>query len=216
MNQNKLTIGLALASAALLAAVVSLALKPPVVVENKTTLERLSAFPGPDLNTVRLNVNGVPTSHQASNFSTTSAARTASSTLCVLPAPVATSTVSVRVAVTAPTTTPLYLVLEKNNIPFAPPLAAGTTTGEKILGIFLIPANNLGSVTVVASTTNTGGDQTVGAGQSGVGTVFGPNLGATTSQFLIAHLRNAGGGGLTQTGTGFLVGGSCKAEFKEF
>ena len=173
---------------------------------------KLSGFPGPDLNTPYLSVNGVTTWYRRTTMGGSLTARVSSTTLCALPsAPSATSTLSVRVQVTRSTTTATYLVLEKRQKPYAPPLGAATSGPGVVLGAYLLPANTTGTWVVQATTTSLTTD-----GQTEYPTIFGAQEGASSTPFFVAHLKNAGGGGLTANGTGELVAGSCSAEFKEF
>ena len=168
----------------------------------------LGGFSGPVLNTPFLTVNRLTTWYQASNFGTSTIARVASSTLCMLSAPRATSSMNLRINISKSTTTPLYLLVEKRSEPFAPQNNVATSSSG-VLATFLVPANTAGEVTLVASSSTAFGD-----GKGNIIEAALPN--ATSSVSILVHLKNAGGGGLTSDGTGNIVGGSCSADFKEF
>ena len=174
---------------------------------------KYGAVSGPDISSEYLTVNGVSTFYQRQTFSTTSIARTSSTTLCVLPSPRATSTADVRVQVTNSTSTATYLVLEKRQNPYAPPLAAATSGPAVVLGIYLLPANTTGTYVIRSTTTSLTTD-----GQTEYPSIFGQQEGASSSPYFVAHLKNAGSGTLTAGGAGHgpTLAGSCSAEFKTF
>src|SRR3990167_161102 len=160
-----------------------------VVADLKTP--KLGAFPGPDLNTPYLSVNGVRSWFNQTTFNK------ASNTLCAFTAPSASSTLAFTASVKTSTSTELYLVLEDGSVLSASALAAATTSplrGE----LTLLAANTTGNVVFSATSTN----GLLGTDRNGE---VPPN------KKVIFHARNAGGGTISQAGSGQTLVGTCNA-----
>src|SRR3990167_4929934 len=157
---------------------------------------KLGALVGPDIPYPYLRVGGLKKVYQAGTL------RTATSTMCVSEKVVSTSTAKVAYQITTGTSTAVYVMIEDTTIPYAPPIAAATSTlrGDPIL----VAANTQGLYLVTASTTtSTLGDKLDRNG------VVSPN------EYVVIHAKNAGGGTISQGGKGNLFGGTCQFEFTE-
>src|SRR3990167_1741552 len=182
---KKLTAGLSAAVAVLLATVVALALKQPVVVTN--TLEKLGATPGSEVSTEHFTVNGV----EKHFFS--SALNQASTTICSFRTPNATSTLlAASVKLTTGTTTAIALELGK-----------GTQLNSTTTRISLASVGSANQVTLTAAVAST----TAAYG------ALGQQHTADEQDLVFAPRTylNAKIGGVLGS-TNVLVG-SCKAEF---
>src|SRR3990167_3222573 len=149
---------------------------------------KLGALVGPDIPYPYLRVGGLKKVYQAGTL------RTATSTMCV--------SEKVAYQITTGTSTAVYVMIEDTTIPYAPPIAAATSTlrGDPIL----VAANTQGWYLVTASTTtSTLGDKLDRNG------VVSPN------EYVVTHAKNAGGGTISQGGKGNLFGGTCQFEFTE-
>lgn len=172
--------------------------------QSQPTQPKLGAFPSPDILNPYLSVNGVTTFYEKASFNT------ASSSLCSLLSPTATSTLNFTGQVTTGTTTALYILLQdiqasstKRVIAFAPPLASATGT---LRVLETLASNSLGSMVVRATSTNDNSGMNVFNAQG----VVKPN---TT---LVLHARTQNGSAaLSQAGTGQVLKGKCNATFTE-
>lgn len=161
-----------------------------IVYDNEGKPTAVGALVGPILNYDYFGFGGILKRASHPSFAT------ATSTLCVSNATVATSTWRYSAMVTSSTGTPVYLMAEATTIPYAPPIAAATSS---LLGpAVLYAANTVGAFFNYATTT------------AGIdGNVIGPN------KYVVVHAKNGGGGTISQGGAGTVMGGACTFEFTE-
>src|SRR3990167_1183776 len=122
---------------------------------------KLGALVGPDIPYPYLRVGGLKKVYQAGTL------RTATSTMCVSEKVVSTSTAKVAYQITTGTSTAVYVMIEDTTIPYAPPIAAATSTlGDKLDRNGVVSPNEY----VVIHAKNAGGGT---ISQGGKGNLFG-------------------------------------------
>ena len=166
---------------------------------------KLGAFPSPDILSPYLSVNGVTTYYEKVSF------RTASSSLCELLSPPATSTLNFTAQVTTGTSSALYVLLQdiqasstKPVKAFAPSLASATGT---LRVLETLVASSKGSLVFRATSTP---ESSLGMNTFDRRGEVKPN---TTVVFHVRPKDTAGT--ISQAGTGQVLLGKCNATFTE-
>lgn len=160
--------------------------------------QNLGALAGPDIPYDYLKWGGLETKRVSGTFNT------ASTTLCVIATPTATSTLTHFSALpTTATSTSVTVILENRTVGYAPLQSAATTTVNYVTS-YNIPAN---STNVVATSSVLSSD--------GVNTH--PSTLIKPSTYLVFYAENGGAGSIPAAGLGsgssVFASGICKAEF---
>lgn len=153
----------------------------------------LGATPGDTVNSRTFDINGVQNTYDRVSYSS------ASSTLCVIPPPQATSTISKFTAKnTSATSSAVYLILEKRTNAYAPSLAAATSSN--VVASVLLAAGSDEPFLVQATTTTTSTQTSVGAFD---------NLEVSPSQYLVLYAKSNNGANISQADGTSVFTGKC-------
>lgn len=167
---------------------------PPIQVIQQDS-PSLGGIPGDTLNSKRFDINGVVNEYTNRSF------QQGTSTLCVIAPPQATSTlVRFTAKNTSATSTTMLMVLEKITRPYAPALAAATTSAN-VIGAVVLAAND-DRLFMISATSTFSAYETLGTSDM---------MEITPQQYLVYYAKNGGNGSIIQSQTYSVFSGSCNA-----